>query len=118
MKIQMLRQYDALQTISVISMYGKVYNVSLTKIELPAVRTKISGVKVQAICQDIQHKWLESATCRTWSTDDFIQLSFQITNWIESCPEVCENEASWEYWWASLWKRGAQDILRLRTIEE
>ena len=118
MHVSQFKQYEAINTISLISMYCCVYDVPITEVGIPSVRSKISGVKLYSVFQSIQHKWLESVTSRSWSTDEFIRLSFQVAKWIEESPEVCDEESEWEYFWATMWKRGAEWVLGLRTVIE
>jgi hypothetical protein len=124
MHISQLKQYEVYTAISVITMYCKVYNVPTKEVPRPSLQhrtsgqDKISGVQLQSTFHFIQHKWLESVTSHPWSTDEFIRLSFQVAEWIEESPEVCEEESEWEYFWATMWKRGAEWVLGLRTVIE
>jgi hypothetical protein len=99
-------------------MYCKVYDVPTEKVVLPSLQHKISGVQLQSTFHFIQHKWLESVTSRSWSTDEFIRLNFQVAKWIEESPEVCEENSEYEVWWATMWKRGAEWVLGLRRLSE
>jgi hypothetical protein len=95
MTISQFREYEPIQAVSLISMYCSIYGVSITEITIPSIRHKIYGVKLHSVFQTIQHKWLEQATGRLWTTDEFIELCFSVSRWIEESPETCKGDTEW-----------------------
>ncbi len=118
MNVSQFQHYEPSNTVNLISMYCAVYEVSITEIELFSVRAKVPGIKLQAIFQTIQHKYLEAATARPWTADEFIALHLTIKDWVEQSPESCDNVANWEYWWACQWKRAADRLLGLNVTRD
>ena len=116
MKIEMLGEYTPSQVISVISTYCNVYSIDVIEVELPSIRSAIPGVKVHSVLQGIQRQWLELATGRCWTADEFTWLTVDASAWIDHTGVSCDNASAWEYWWACEWKRAAEEILGLRKI--
>lgn len=110
-----MQELKPINTISLISMYCCIYEIPITDIGIPSsVLNKLPESQLESVFHEVQIQWLENATGRSWSSEEFFDLALQISDWIDELPqELCESRADFERFWATSWKRGAQRLLRL-----
>lgn len=114
----MLQQFSDSSFMSVVTAYCHIYGVSSADLIVPSMKTSMSGVKLNALLQEIQRQWVSAATGREWSFDEFVNLCFTVGEWLEKCPEYPAKDDDWDLWFAGHWKRSAELILGLNAKGE